>query len=261
MSGPLRANLGSRSSHTSADPAEMIRSAARPGARIVAIQPTQRDSQRATVRVSDAKAVPGGKLPRGRVVVTLQLKHLDELGLKVGMAWTPALTEAVVAVAAYDRALRQALDRLTRRRMSRRELDRKLQPLGHTEPVREKVLARLTELGLLDDRAYAEALVRDLQRRPAGPRLLRRKLYEKGIASELIDAVLAESAGCSQEQQTAALTLARKKLPGLQRVDAITRRRRLSGLLTRRGFSLEVIRHVLEDLEANLEEDLPGGWE
>lgn len=252
MPGPPRFRQRPTDPEASSDPAETIRAAARPGVCIVAIRPTQRDSQRATVRVSDRSATASGKTPRGRVVVTLNLKHIAELDLQIGTAWTPALAEQVVVVAAYDRALRQAMDRLNRRRQSTRELDRKLQTLGHEPAVRERVLTRLTDLGLLDDAAYAQALLRELQRRPAGPRLLQQKLYEKGIPAAIADAALQQATGSSADQHADALALARKKLPGLQRVDALAKRRRLTGQLARRGFGAEVIRQVLADLAQEL---------
>lgn len=215
--------------------------------RIVAIKPTQRDSQRATVRV---KGEGAGAPRKSRVVVTLSLKHIAELGLSVGQAWTPELEEEVLRVGEYDAALRKAMDRLARRAMSRRDLDRKLRDAEvESADVRTRVLDRLEELNLLDDEAYGRALVRELTaRKPAGPALLKQKLYAKGLSFDLIGRLIAEYAPDEDEQAAAAEELARKKLATgtMRKLDPQARRRRLYGVLGRRGYPPGVIAAVME---------------
>jgi len=142
---------------------------------VTAVRPTARDPARVTVRVG------------GRVAATLPAARAQAAGAVVGAAWTAALAARVADAAGADKAYRQALHRLGRRAMSRRELDRKLERLGHPSGARAEALDRLTGLGYLDDAAYGRSLLRELTlRKPAGPRLLRQKLYEKGLARELI---------------------------------------------------------------------------
>ncbi|MEX0654324.1 MAG: regulatory protein RecX [Phycisphaeraceae bacterium] len=198
-------------------------------AEITAIKPTQRDPARATVRVGR------------KVVATLPRQRIAELELTVGMAWTEALAARVAEAAVYDKALRQAMNRLARRGRSRHELDRKLRELGYEQGVRDRVLERLTELGFLDDEALGRALVREIQnRRPAGPHLLRQKLRHKGLDRALIDRLLAETREV-QDQAGDAETLLRQRLRAMARLDPATRKRRLYGLLTRRGFDVDAI--------------------
>jgi len=212
-------------------------------AAIVAIVPTQRDSQRATVRVGRAGA------KKGTVVAALSLKHIDELGLKVGMPWDDALAERVANVEKYDKALRQALDRLSRRPYSRRELDTKLRGLEHPPDVRERVLDRLTELGMLDDAAYGRAVIRDtVARKPAGPALLKHKLFQKGIDRSLIDQLAHEATADDDQQLAAATELAERRLRSMARLEPPVRKRRLYGLLARRGFTPDTIHAALDAL-------------
>lgn len=221
--------------------------------RIVAIQPTQRDANRAMVRVG------GPRSRKGRVVATMNLKRIAELGLRVGQAWDDALAEQVAGTAAFDKAMRQAMNRLGSRAMSRRRLDRKLRDLEHPEAVRVMVLDRLTELGLLDDAALAAAVVRDLQnRKPAGPALLKKKLYEQGFEASLIDRVVAEATEDADDQRDAALALARKKSASMVRLAPDVRRRRLYGQLARRGFTPDTIRDTMEQIEREENADGPG---
>ncbi len=224
-----------------------------PGLRIVAIKPTQRDANRATVRVA------AGPERKGRVVVTLNVRRIAELGLAVGQVWDEALEARVADTALFDKAMRQAMNRISSRPMSRRALDRKLRDKEHAEPVRVAVLDRLEELGLLDDLAYARMLVRDLQlRKPAGPALLKSKLYEKGIDARLIDQVVGEATSDTRNQLDAAMDLARKKSASMARLDPAVRRRRLYGQLARRGFSPDTLREVMERIAREENADGPG---
>lgn len=208
---------------------------------ITAIRPTQRDPGRMTIRLG------------GKVVATLPMRKIEELGLHVGQVWDEALAQRVRQAGVFDKALRQAMNRLNRRAMSRRDLGRKLGDLGHEAPVCEAVLDHLTERGFLDDEAYARALIdATLRQKPAGPQLLRQKLYQKGIGRSLIEKLVGEATD-GQDLAPGAVDLARKKLRSLKRVDIATRKRRLYGLLARRGFNPDTISSVMSELADEIE--------
>jgi regulatory protein len=220
--------------------------------RITAITTSRKDPQRASIKVD------------GKAVATLSFTWLDDLGIAVDQAWDEALAQRVAAAAMYDKALRAALRRIDRRAMSTRQLADKLRSLGFEQAIIESVTAQLTQRGLLDDKAFGEALIREVHRgKPAGPRLLRAKLRQKGLESQLIDQLLEADAAAdlvdidvdalAGENPSAvstttarAIKLVRQKLPSLMRFDAITRKRRLWGLLARRGFDGETIEHALK---------------
>lgn len=209
---------------------------------ITAIKPTQRNPKRVTVRVGR------------KVVATLPLGKAEELGLAVGQAWDDALAQRVSQAGVYDKALRQAMNRLNRRAMSRRDLDKKLERLEYEQAVREQVLDRLTEMKFLDDEAYARALIDStLRRKPAGPQLLRQKLYQKGIGRSLIEKLVSETTD-AQDLAPGAVDLARKKLRSMQRLDIDTRKRRLYGLLARRGFNPDTISSVMAELADEIQD-------
>jgi regulatory protein len=216
---------------------------------ITAIKPTQRDPKRVTVRVGR------------KVMGTLPISKVHELGLEVGQVWDDALAERVAQAGAFDKALRQAMNRLNRRALSRRDLGQKLHGLGYDEPVREAVLDRLTELKFIDDEVYGRALIdATMRRKPAGPQLLRQKLYQKGIDRSLIERLVSEATD-AQDLAPGAVELARKKLRTLQRVDPETRKRRLYGLLARRGFNPDTISSVMAELADELAEGGEPEWE
>ena len=136
-------------------------------------------------------------------------------------------------------ALDAGLRLLARRAHSRVELRRKLERRGHELPEVEAALRRLTELGYVDDAAYARGLVR--RRSVArGPLALAAELSAKGIDRAGIAEALQD---VDEESQLAAATrlaerlYAEKPLPGYQEMLD-----RIGSKLIRRGFSSSVVR-------------------
>ncbi|MCC6682197.1 MAG: RecX family transcriptional regulator [Phycisphaeraceae bacterium] len=201
---------------------------------VTALRPTKRDPDRVSVHVD------------GRALAVLHTHSIHELRLTVGCPCDPQLIQQAAGV---DQAMKQSLNRLGRRALSSGQLDRKLKELGHDEVTRQAALERLTNAGLLDDRVFAETLVRQIKRRkPAGAALLQQKLREKFLDAELIEQVIAEQSdrATDVEQATA---LARQRQNQLQRVEPMACRRRIYGLLARRGFDPQTISDVMARLK------------
>ena len=119
----------------------------------------------------------------------------------------------------------------------------------------EEAVARLLELGMLDDRAFAGAWVESRDRaRPRGESALRAELHRKGIDRETVVAVLTErsdaaaadsESGDANADEMAAGRLLGKNRGALLRVaDPRARRGRAYALLARNGFDPEVCREV-----------------
>ncbi|WOQ18467.1 regulatory protein RecX [Raineyella sp. W15-4] len=144
------------------------------------------------------------------------------------------------------------LRRLTERSHSRRELEQALAK-RHTDPdVATAVLDRLTEVGLVDDRTFAEAWVTSRQeRKHLSGRALRDELVRKGVDRDIIDDVL--RAVDADREYDAALALAERKVRSMAGLVPEVRRRRLVAALARRGFSASVSSRVLAAV------DLDGG--
>jgi regulatory protein len=135
------------------------------------------------------------------------------------------------------------------------------------------VLDRFTEVGLVDDAAFARAWVSSRQAgRGLARRALRAELRAKGVepdvaaeAVELVD---------DDDERDAARVLVARRLAGMSRLDRATATRRLLGMLARKGYSggmaAAVVREALDargdegegtDL-LDLDEDapVPSGW-
>ena len=143
---------------------------------------------------------------------------------------------------------------LKRRLRTRQELEKALR-LNDTPPeVAERVLAELESQGLINDRYFAEAWVRTRDKlAPRGKSLLNAELSQKGIAKSIIQEVLKEreeQAGDEESDQLTEYEQAKKIVEGRTRVYSNltneVRKRRLTSLLLRRGFSYGTIRRILE---------------
>lgn len=214
---------------------------------IVAIRPTQRDANRATIRVGRKgdSATPGRKKPR--VVATLTVRRIADLDLHVGQVWNEELAVLVEGSVGIDKAMRSAMNRLSQRAMTGWMLRDKLKRQGHEHVVIDQVLERLAELDLLDDEQFGRALIRDtMARKPAGPALLKQKLYQKGIRGALADRLVSEATADRDEQAEGAIAFAVKKAASMANLDKTTRDRRLYGQLARRGFGPDTIRAAMD---------------
>ncbi|TDC68129.1 regulatory protein RecX [Actinomadura sp. GC306] len=127
------------------------------------------------------------------------------------------------------------------------------------DDVAERVLARFTDVGLIDDEAFAKAWV---QSRHTGRGLARQalahELRRRGVANDTVnDAV--EALDPDREEATARALVARK-LPSTRSVPADKRMRRLVGMLARKGYpsalAYRVVKEALAEEGTDLE-DLP----
>jgi regulatory protein len=138
---------------------------------------------------------------------------------------------------------------LTYRPRSRAELIGKLQEKGFDLAVIEGVLADLERYGYVNDRQFAEQWAAGrLRRRGFGRRRVERELRDKGVERDIIAETLASVWSGDIEMKTARAS-AERKLKTLRSFDGETCRRRLAAFLERKGFSYDIIRTVLTDLD------------
>lgn len=131
------------------------------------------------------------------------------------------------------------------------EVRRRLTTAGYRSELVDGAIARLADLGMLDDEAFARAWVESRDRaRPRGERALRDELRLKGIDRATVDQVLedrrtAEDDEASPPDRVAAERLIEKHARMLQRIaDPRRRRERAYALLARNGFDPEVCRDI-----------------
>lgn len=128
---------------------------------------------------------------------------------------------------------------------SRYQLEEVLRRRGIPDDVAGRVLDRLTEVGLLDDAAYASAFVLSKQRdRGLGRAALRAELRRKGISAVLAEAAVAVVDVESERER--AFSLVAKRLDAAMFAGLPAARRRLLGLLARRGYAASLAASVVD---------------
>jgi regulatory protein len=138
--------------------------------------------------------------------------------------------------------LEAALRFLEARQRSTVEVRTRLNRAGYRPDLVEGSITRLIELGMLDDRAFAQAWVESRDRaHPRGERALQRELRMKGIEREVIEGALEDRAADRPEADLAAAArLLTRNASQLARVaDLRARRQRAYALLGRNGFDSE----------------------
>ncbi len=126
----------------------------------------------------------------------------------------------------------------------------------------ERLIGRLTDLGLLDDRRYAGERVRSLRARGTSTAMIRAKLRAKALPAALVDSMLSADGGAAAGRELlAALRYAqRRRLGPFRTVDRAARRERDLAALGRQGFDYETARRVVDSddpaaLEAEAKSD------
>jgi len=138
---------------------------------------------------------------------------------------------------------------------SRVELLRKLGRRGYTEEEIDSAMVRLQELGYLNDRSFAEGLVR-YRSASRGPRALSAELAVRGVERALAEAAVA---GFDQQAQLAAATRLAERL--YARKPASGYREMLDGVgskLMRRGFSATTVRAACRKVLSGTSEGTEG---
>ena len=159
-----------------------------------------------------------------------------------------------------DRARDICLRQLTDGPRTAAQLGTAMARRGIEPEVAELVLARLTDVGLIDDAAFAAAWVSSRHvGRGLARRALAHELRTRGVADPVVDIAVAE---LDPDQEAAtARELAAKRLAATRGLDTAARFRRTASLLARKGYpsqlAYRVIREALEAERDSAAEDLP----
>ena len=127
---------------------------------------------------------------------------------------------------------------------------------GYPPALVEAAIMRLTELGFLDDEAFARNWVESRDRaRPRGERALRHELRARGVEHDLVERTLGERAASMDGEpgepeapsadEAAALRLLERRRRAFDRIEGGRARRQWAyGLLARNGFDPDVAGRV-----------------
>jgi len=150
---------------------------------------------------------------------------------------------------AHSEARNIVLNQLNFMPRSRKELETTLAK-RHIEPdVAKSVLDRFEEIGTVDDVAFAELLIRSrCNTKRVSRSVLRQQLRQKGVDQEIIiDALMVIT---DDDELRMATELVERKARAMSRLEPEVRKRRLFGLLARKGYKTSIALRVINDLEA-----------
>jgi regulatory protein len=151
----------------------------------------------------------------------------------------------------FEGAYQRALNFLSYRIRSEKEIRQNLHKHQIPEDTIQLVLDHLRNASLVDDHDFAKRWVENrVHFKPRGKRALSSELFQKGISNEVIDEVLE---GIDEEKL--AIELARsksRKYAGLNEKDF---KSKVTGLLSRRGFPYPITSDVVNTIWLEIENE------
>ncbi|WP_380162480.1 regulatory protein RecX [Kineococcus sp. R86509] len=137
-----------------------------------------------------------------------------------------------------------ALQQLTGAPRSRAQLAEKLAAKDVPAEVAVEVLDRFEEVGLVDDKTFAEGWVHS-RSSGRGRRALAQELRMKGVDDETAAEALEVVDDASQIE--AAQAMVQRKVGAMRGLERAVRERRLFAMLARRGFPSDVVVRVVRE--------------
>ena len=212
-----------------------------PAGKITALRAQAKDPQRVNVFID------------GEFALGVGLTTITKTGLHVGKELSAEEFAKLEQTESGDKAYLAALRFLEARPRSIAEVRARLGRKDYAPEAIDAAIARLAELELLDDTAFARYWVENRQaNRPRGAGALRDELRRKGIDADVAAEVLSDDS-LTGDESASAWGLARgalRKYAGSADRNAFTRR--MGSYLQRRGYTFEVIRPIVDQLWAEV---------
>lgn len=184
----------------------------------------------------------------GSFAFGVNLNVVARFRLRVGLELSAEQVAEIEAGEVRQECLDKGLEYLSSRLHSRSELQRKLMRREYGEGVVSAVLDELERLGYVDDARFARAkALSAAERKHHGRRRAFMELRKAGVGGEVADKALDEVYSTS-DSVAVARELALKQAGRLKKLEPAVAKRRLVGMLQRRGFEYEAIKGVVEEL-------------
>lgn len=184
----------------------------------------------------------------GRFAFGCHLNVIAKFRLREGMALTNEQVQQIEEGEVRQECFDKAMEYLGRRLHSRLELERKLERREYGSATVTSVLDELSRLGYVDDERFARTrALSAAEHKKHGRRRAMLELLKSGVKGDVARRALSD---VYESQDTAGLarSLAEKQAARLRKLDPLVARRRLTGMLQRRGFDFEEIRPVLDEV-------------
>lgn len=191
----------------------------------------------------------------GQPAFTCNVTVVARFRLREGMDLTPEQVQSIEQGEVRQECLDHGLGILQRRLHSRAELHRKLTAKGYPAAMIDDVLDQLTGMAYIDDARFAQVRAQSAaQHRHHGPRRAMLDLRKTGISATVAEQAI-QSVYEQQDTVSIALQLVQKQSARLKKLDPAVARRRLAGLLMRRGFDFDTIQAVSRKVLGDADDD------
>ena len=175
------------------------------------------------------------------------LNVIARFRLREGISLTNEEVIAIQQGEVRQECFDQALKYLQLRLQSRAEIIRKLSRREYGQAVVVSVADQLVELGYLDDARFARAKAMSAAKhKHHGRRRAKIELMKAGITGYVAESALNEVYSTS-DSAAVARGLAQKQAVRLRKLEPAMARRRLTGMLVRRGFDFETVTAVVAE--------------
>ena len=145
-----------------------------------------------------------------------------------------------------------ALDYLSAKARTVREVENKLDSLSYGEYEVEQVIVRLKELNYLNDYKYASDFVESrLRTKPVSRKKLKEQLFLHFLPKDAIAEALEQVDDAIELQNT--LSAAEILMPRFSQLETEEAKRRMAQRLAARGFGYETVKPVIERLYGDAE--------
>ncbi len=212
--------------------------------KITKIEAQKRRKNRVNIYINDAFALGINK--------EVMLKY----NLKVDMEVNDDFIENILMAEEENKALDYALNLLTYRQRSEKEIYDSLKRKGYIDEHIENVISSCKDKNYINDKNFAKSFINDkINLNKHGPERIKHELRLKGVSKEIINEVLDYD---RNDQYRLAKEIADKKMYSYRNDDKNAVYRKMSGFLQRRGFSYDIISKVVREIltEIDREEDL-----
>lgn len=164
-------------------------------------------------------------------------------GLKESLEINEEKLKRAIFESEVKSAFEKALDYLSRRMYSKKELFDKLTQKGFAKEVVQQAIEKLENYHYVDDRLFAKQFVQSNQK--LSKRILTGKLFQKGVSNDIIDEILEERT--DDEEYELCLIQAKKYLKSKE-VLTLNDLKKMQANLARKGFGFDNINKVCREL-------------
>src|SRR5947207_9848815 len=184
----------------------------------------------------------------GKFAFSLKLNVVARFRLREGMILSDQQIQEIEVGEVRQECLDRAMRYLSGRLHSTSELRRKLARQEYSAAMIDEVLEELQRLGYLDDARFAKTkALSAAQHKHHGPRRAMMELMRAGVKKDVAKEAVGEVYE-SNDNVAEARRLAEKQAARLKKLDPQVAKRRLMGMLARRGFDYDAIRPVIEEV-------------